>query len=44
MEREGLNSSRERKGREKMKGRSEGWRSDEIERLIEARKVACRKL
>ena len=27
-----------------MSGESEGWWSDEIERIIDARKVACRKL
>ncbi len=27
-----------------MSGESEGWWSDEIERFIDARKVACRKL
>ena len=31
-------------GREKMTERSEGWWSDEVERLIDARKVACSKL
>ena len=31
-------------GRKKMVERSEGWWSDEVERLIDARKVACRKL
>ena len=31
-------------GRKKMTERSEGWWSDEVERLIDAWKVACRKL
>ena len=51
MEREGLSSSREKNRKDNNNGkvrgmveRSEGWWSDEVERLIDARKVACRKL
>ena len=43
MERKGLSSSRERNRKEK-RTRSEGWWSDEVERLIDVWKVACRKL
>ena len=39
-----LSSSRERSRVEKMIARSEGWWSDEVERLIDARKVASGKL
>ena len=44
MERKDLSSSRERNRKEKLVERSEGCWSDEVERLIDARKVACRKL
>ena len=44
MERKGLSSSREQNKTEKMTKKSEGWSSDEIERLIDAMKVAYRKL
>ena len=43
MERKGLSSSRERNRKKKMVERSEGWWSDVVERLIDARNVACRK-
>ena len=44
VEREGHSSSRRRNRKGKMMERSEGWGSEEVERLINARKVACRKL
>ena len=40
MERKGLSSSRGSKRKKKMMESSEGWWSDEVERLIDVRKVA----
>ena len=44
VERKGLSSSIERNRKKKIMEKSEGWWSDEVERLIDARKVAGRKL
>ena len=44
MEREGLSCCRERNRKEQMIEKTEGWWSDKVGRLIDARKVACRKL
>ena len=44
MERKGISSNKEGNRKEKMMEMSKGWWSDEVERLIDARKVACRKL